>query len=314
MITASDPKTSEKVSPLVLFFIGVAMGIGYLVPGISSATVILILGNYEQLLYSIRSFDKVFLLKFLRLEWKDAFGIVLWKFLILLGSGVICSFLLFSNFLERMLASPFSRIYLYAFFFGMIVASIKALKKKIVYWKTPQFIALFLGVSFSLWSASERLLGFETMNIFFPLLDNIFFWEPLKFVLLGFLFIPAMFVPGLFTNPLFFSSTMQLQDTIAFFSGVIIGLIAFTRVLLFLMKKFRDRTLAFLFGVLLGSLPAIWPFGNAIHRACAMGDEFCVLPNRQIVFVILLLLAGYFLFSLVQKRQGKAKKSLLIPE
>lgn len=45
--------------------------------------------------------------------------------------------------------------------------------------------------------------------------------------------------------------------------GCLLGLLLFTRLLKFLLRKFHDVTLAFLTGLIVGSLYAIWPFKEA---------------------------------------------------
>ena len=63
---------------------------------------------------------------------------------------------------------------------------------------------------------------------------------------------------------------------VSFTVGCLIGIIAFSRFLNFLLKKWHDQTMSFLLGLVIGSLWMIWPF----KTSAKVGEEVIYLINR----------------------------------
>lgn len=106
----------------VLF--GMCMGAADLVPGISGGTMALILGIYEEFIFSIKSLCTKDAFSIFSFQFKRFNKAVSWDFLLGLIIGIALSFALFSQFIQTALGDPTSRRYLYAIFVGMIIASV----------------------------------------------------------------------------------------------------------------------------------------------------------------------------------------------
>ena len=61
--------------------------------------------------------------------------------------------------------------------------------------------------------------------------------------------------------------------------GCVIGLLAFTRLLNFLLERYHDTTIAFLLGLVIGSLYAIWPFKDYAMVSGKRVDLGVTLPD-----------------------------------
>lgn len=113
---------------LRLFFCGLCMGSADLVPGISGGTIAFIMGFYEDLISSLRSLT----LKSL-------------SFLLPLVCGIATAFVLLAGFFHQILGDPTYRVYLYAAFFGLVVASFVYCAKQLEKWKWKHIAALAVG-------------------------------------------------------------------------------------------------------------------------------------------------------------------------
>lgn len=100
---------------ITLFLKGIVMGIANIIPGISGGTLALTLGIYEKLIDIISHFTK---------NIKENI-----KFIILLGSGIVLSILLFSNIISYCLENY--RFPTILFFIGIIIGGLPLLLKKV---------------------------------------------------------------------------------------------------------------------------------------------------------------------------------------
>ena len=100
---------------ITLFLKGIVMGIANIIPGISGGTLALTLGIYEKLIDIISHFTK---------NIKENI-----KFIILLGSGIVLSILLFSNIISYCLENY--RFPTILFFIGIIIGGVPLLLKKV---------------------------------------------------------------------------------------------------------------------------------------------------------------------------------------
>lgn len=119
---------------LYLFFCGICMGAADLVPGVSGGTIAFIMGFYEKLIRSLGSIHPRSLKLLLTGNWKEFNQVVDWKFLIILISGILTSFALFSKGIHFLLSHETFRIYLYASFIGLILASFYLCSREIRKW------------------------------------------------------------------------------------------------------------------------------------------------------------------------------------
>ena len=82
-----------------------------------------------------------------------------------------------------------------------------------------------------------------------------------------------------------------------FFAGSVFGLMIFSHILSFLLKRYKDIVLAILSGFILGSLIMIWPW---LHRVETMEKpiiEYVYIPNINDISTIITI--GYILIGII---------------
>lgn len=128
-----------------LFIGGVCMGIADLIPGISGGTMAFILGFYQPLLESLKSLNLHALARLLKGNGRAFLQEVQWKFLLTLVSGICFSIVCFSNLIHAILSNENYRVYLYAIFSGLILASFVFCLKQVRMWNSRTIAALCVG-------------------------------------------------------------------------------------------------------------------------------------------------------------------------
>jgi putative membrane protein len=129
-----------------LFFCGICMGAADLVPGVSGGTIAFILGFYQPLLESIKTFNVSAFQLLLKGQGRAFVECVSWKFLLTLLAGILCAFFGLANLFHFILAHEVYRIYLYATFLGLILASFVFCMRQIQVWNGKMVIGLCVGV------------------------------------------------------------------------------------------------------------------------------------------------------------------------
>jgi len=269
---------------------GMAMGIANVIPGVSGGTIALITGVFERLINAIKSFD----LKAVKLLFsgkiKEFFDYTDLGFLISIFLGVGLAIILVARIFEFLFEQY--PVYIWSFFFGLILASIYFVGKTIEKWRTSVYITFILGTAIAL------LFTFLT-----PATENDGF---LYLILCGVIAICSMILPGLsgsFVLILLGNYQLVAIDAINNFRldvlvpvgiGAVGGLIAFSHVLSWLFKKFKDQTIGALTGFILGSLGVIWPWKEAItktfgEKVKVVGYDFH-LPEMNMEFFIAIII------------------------
>lgn len=274
------------ISParLLLFFKGMAMGAADTVPGVSGGTIAFVTNIYEELVFSIQSCNfhalRILFSQGPGAAWRQING----AFLLTLLLGILCAAFLLANIVSYLLEiyEPF----VMAFFTGLILASSLFLRKQVHGWTLDKILLLGLGILLAL------LMNFLPRYEQQPGLLFIFFS--------GAIAICAMILPGIsgaFILVLLGSYESILQAVRNFDMGVLLlfiagcasGLIAFSNILAYLLRHFHEQTLAFLLGILLGSLYTIWPAqGPALMEAGFFWSTFAILAALGFCLVYLL--------------------------
>ncbi|MEM1412468.1 MAG: DUF368 domain-containing protein [Pseudomonadota bacterium] len=129
-------------------FTGLAMGAADVVPGVSGGTMAFIMGVYQELIDAIKSFDVGLAKKLLRLDFRGALEQVPWRFLLALGSGIAASILSLAHVVSWLLENHIEL--LYAFFFGLVLASVVTVSKR-ASWSPVSFVGLVAGTALAWW-------------------------------------------------------------------------------------------------------------------------------------------------------------------
>lgn len=281
---------------LRLFITGLTMGIADLIPGVSGGTIAFLSGIYEELLESIRIVSGTTLKLVLQGKIVTAAKSVPFSFLIPLVGGLGISIFSLASVLSWLLHTY--PTFVWAFFFGLVLASVFIVLKRVVRWDMSDKIAFIAGTI-----ATYFLVG--AVPIETPTnLPFIFFS--------GAIAICAMILPGISGSFIlllmgkyqYILAAVVERDflTLAVFTGgCIIGLSLFARFLSWLFAHHHDISVAVLAGVMLGSIRKIWPWKEVVAtRLNSHGEvvpliENNVLPqvlDAPVLLAIILAVAG----------------------
>ena len=129
---------------LRIYCSGFIMGAADVVPGVSGGTMAFILGIYQELIESIRAFTTPAAIKMaVTFRIAQAFRTLPWPFLLSLCLGIGSAILLLSSHIKWMLENRPAQIW--AFFFGLVVASIFAVFRRVSKWTPGCIIAALVG-------------------------------------------------------------------------------------------------------------------------------------------------------------------------
>ena len=246
---------------LTIFLKSLAMGAVNPIPGVSSGTVAMITGLFERLINSLKSFNPTTFKMLLKGNFREFAKHTDFVFLVTVVFGNVVAVVT----LARILGFLFDKfpIYIWAYFFGLVLASVVFLGKMITKWRI-QHIALFLvGTAIAVFISVGTPSA--TPN------DNFLF-----LMLCGAIVLCCMILPG--TSGAFVLlllgnyhlvmidavNNLQFEILIPFILGAAIGIIPFSHFLSWLLKRFRDSTISFLTGFILGSLATLWPWKESI--------------------------------------------------
>lgn len=295
---------------------GMAMGAADVIPGVSGGTIAFITGIYEELIGSISNINIAAFKKLkndgLAAFWKHVNG----NFFVALLLGIAISVLSLARVVTYLLVEY--PVLLWAFFFGLIVASAQLIMKTITKWDAKVVLGLIVGTAVAAYISTVHVTasGGESWYI----------------VLSGAIAICAMILPGisgsfilvlLGSYAIVLEGLKSLDFTIIglFCLGCLVGILSFSRLLKYLFENFKNLVLAILSGFLIGSLLKIWPWKNAIGEAPIVvhsdGKEDWMMVNvmpgnfigePQVLYVVLLALFGYLLVYLLDKFGNKSEK------
>ncbi|MDC0635100.1 DUF368 domain-containing protein [Flavobacteriaceae bacterium] len=302
------------VDYFILVFKGMAMGAADVVPGVSGGTIAFISGVYEELIATLNSINlnslKTLKLQGVSATWKKING----NFLLALFGGILLSILSLSKLVAWLLHEE--PVLLWAFFFGLVLASIIFVLKKINQWNSAVFLGLILGGVFAYQLTQLNALGNSDNNWYL--------------FLSGAIAICAMILPGIsgafilvilgsYANVLQALNDKDIAKITIFMTGALIGILSFSRLLKWLFKRFKNMTLAVLTGFMIGALSKIWPWKKTLSfRENSEGisvplKEQCIAPfsfdgDPQILSAIGLMLFGFLMIFFLEKIGAKNKK------
>jgi putative membrane protein len=270
----NQPKTPAEY--VRLFFTGVAMGSADIVPGVSGGTMAFILGVYQDLINSIKSFNLDLIRLVLKGDIRGAINHIPWRFLIALLGGIGAAIVTLVTGLEFALHNY--PIYLFSFFTGLIVASIIAVGAN-VKWNVGSGIALVVAAV-----AAFFIVGLRPQDMAHT---------PLLLFISGAIAICAMILPGVSGSFLllvlgqyehvigsvrglisFENVGANLVTVASVGLGCVVGIVIFSRFLSWLLRKYENNTVAALVGFMVGSLRIIYPFKGPVLDAAGAVETY----------------------------------------
>ena len=271
---------------LIIFIKGLFMGIADIIPGVSGGTIALITGIYIRLVHAISGINLRFISRLVKGDFEGAkknIGDIDFQLFIPLLTGIGLAIFLMSNLLDYLLQNFEASTY--AFFFGLILASAVLLYKQIKGFSVKIMIFSIAG-----FLAGFFLSGLATLQIGHSL--------PVIF-LSGMIAICAMILPGIsgafmllflgmYDYMIDVLKNLQFLEIFIFILGALIGILAFSRVLNYILRKYESITISFLIGLMLGALRLLYD-----NIASTMDSIAYVVISGLLGFLIILILMKF---------------------
>ena len=281
---------------------GMGMGAADVVPGVSGGTIAFIVGIYEELINSIKSINT----KNLRLLFRGQFS-SFWEginanFLLSIVLGIGISIFSLAKIITYLLVNQ--PILVWAFFFGLVLASTWFVAKEIKQWQVKTAVSFVIGAVLAYYITVATPAETPT--------------HPLFIFLCGAIAICAMILPGIsgsfilvLLGKYFYImeavKSFRITVMLTFMAGAVIGITTFSRVLSFALRRFHDATIALLSGFMLGSLNKVWPWKETIetytdsHGVVKPLVEQNIAPNTQVIEAVGLMILGFSLVYALEK-------------
>lgn len=283
---------------------GFTMGTANVIPGVSGGTIALVTGIYQELINSLKAFDKKALKLFFQRDFSELLKHVNFQFLLVLGSGVALSIFTLAKVFAYLLEVHPTQIW--AFFFGLILASVYYVGKIVEKWNLSTILFFITGTLIALIIALINPAPTPNGNYLF-----VFFC--------GIIGVSGMLLPGLSGSYIlmllgnykllmvdsinalssalkmsltgdfsYLNNTSQIEGLIhfgLFLLGSLFGMISFSQVIAWIFKKYKNSTIAILTGFVFGSLAIIWPWKNTVIDPNTLnrhGEEIIIGYQRYI--------------------------------
>jgi putative membrane protein len=305
---------------IIILLKGSAMGAADVVPGVSGGTIAFISGIYEELIESIKSVNWASIKELFSNGFKQFWKSINGNFLASLFVGIVISIFSLARLLHFLLDEY--PILIWSFFFGLIVASAIYVARQIKNWDYKRILAIVMGTI---------IAYFITEITPIPEVGSSPYW----FVFIsGMVAICAMILPGISGSFILLLlgqykfiisvvNDLKISYLLTFGIGAAIGLISFSNVLSWLLKKYHDITVAFLAGFMIGSLNKVWPWK---HTLLSQTNQFAeiipveqenVLPNMFFeltgkdpltLYAVLMAVTGFLVIFLLETTFSRVKE------
>ena len=263
--------------------IGAVMGIAEAIPGVSGGTIAFVFKIYRELLETIKSFTPSSIGLVFRGKLVEFFKRVNGTFLLFLGVGMVLGIVIGVFAISFLIENE--KEALWAFFFGLVLASSVYLAKDIK-WRWWLLVLFLIGV---LISYSILLITPAAGS------DN-----PLFIFFCGLVAVSALMLPGLSGSFILLLLGMytkvigslknlisspgigeDLRIMVLFACGCLVGLITFSRALSYTFKRYFEPTMAIMIGILVGSLSKLWPWKIPVLVLDKISGEIISLDNTS---------------------------------
>ena len=327
-----------------LFVNGFLIGIANIIPGMSGGTLALVLGIYERLITALRNIGLQTVKRLLGIltfqksavdKLRTELSRIDFGFLMILGVGAVAAVLVSTKLIVYLLDSQHDATY--GFFFGLVLTSIIIPMRMLRGFSWRELIILLVAGTFIVFieelkkdaavvvSEADEVVELSIITI-------------ITFFACGAIAISAMILPGvsgsflLLAFGIYFPLLALIKDfldgiptllsgeitqlflsqllIITFFAfGCIFGILVFTRLLKFLLERYRNLTISFLIGLMFGSLYGLWPFRGFRMVGDKRYDTAHILPqiDMNLMITICVFLVGcaiIFGFSRLEKETG----------
>ncbi len=256
------------------------MGAADVVPGVSGGTIAFLMGIYERLLEAIGSFSIPTMKLFFKGKFKEFAEKTDLFFLLALFAGIATSFITFAKLFKYLLETY--EVLTMSFFFGLIIATVWVVGRRIKEWKISTIIWFLIGATVAVGiSFSGTIEGSS---------------NPFYLFFCGFIAICSMILPGVSGSFVLlllgnyglligalsdFPSALVKFDSVGIIAGLwiivpfavgaVVGILTFAKVLSWLFDNYENSLLAILTGFVLGSLSIIYPWKQVVRSEMIHG-------------------------------------------
>ncbi len=256
---------------------GIVIGIGKIIPGVSGAVIAISLGVYEKGLEAITKINKENI-----------------KFLINIGSGIVISIILFSKLILYFMNNYYLPTML--LFIGLIIGGTFELKKNIKFDRKIDIVILLISIILMYLIST---LKNPQNNVMLQMNVHTY----IKLIFAGILDAFATVFPGISGtallmlygcyNTIMMALSNVLQSSLivsnlfvltSYGSGMLIGIIMFSKIITYLFKKYSKQTSIFILGISVSTIFML------LKDTIGMSKNII-----EIIFSIFLLVIGYFL-------------------
>ena len=270
---------------------GIGMGAADVIPGVSGGTIAFMTGIYEELVGSINNINGAAVKLLLKGRFRDFWKHVNGNFLVSVIAGILISIMSLAKLMTYLLSHL--PVPTWAFFFGLIVASSVFILRDIKDWKLKDCVMLVLGV----------ILGVVVCT-----LSPTETPDALWFIFLsGAIAICAMILPGIsgsFLTKILSGDGVLLDFAVVviFVLGALVGILAFSRFLHWLLARYHRSTLLVLAGFIIGSLVKVWPWSDmaVVREAQLLRTGSLAEIDLQISAAVIFCLVGAALVTVLE--------------
>ncbi|MFG0288079.1 MAG: DUF368 domain-containing protein [Rhodopirellula sp. JB044] len=264
--TKSDSSLAKPAGTMtgdvINIFRGFCMGAADTVPGVSGGTVALILGHYDRLIAAISNIDTEAVGLLRRRRWTSLIEKLDLRFTIALGIGIVVGIGSLAGLMHHLLIHQMNQTM--AVFFGLVLASVWVVRRNVSRWSIPTMLACVVGILIAL-AVSQIPTSHSEINLLY-----LFFSASIAIcamILPGIsgafvLLLLGVYEPVIGMIKQFFKlniDVMIVTRLTVFAIGCGFGLLAFSRLLNYLLRKHHDMTMATLIGLMIGSIGRLWP-------------------------------------------------------
>lgn len=257
------------MSYIVLFFKGILVGVGKIIPGVSGAIIAILLGIYEEGLKKINSLFK---------DFKNSL-----KFLFSIGLGVLTSMFFFS----KIIVNSLNKYYLptMLLFCGLIFGNLSENKIRINKNNIFTFIIIFI----------------ITILLSFLKQDNNSEYSFIMLIIMGLVEAISMIVPGLsgtallmlfgYYNAIITSyNTLNMSVLIPFIIGLTVGILLISKIMIYLFENYKSKTETIIYALSISSVLTL--------LLETMKNNYNL---KEITISLILLIIGYSITKMMEK-------------
>ncbi|MCF8404839.1 MAG: DUF368 domain-containing protein [Bacteroidales bacterium] len=256
------------VNYVILVLKGIAMGAANVIPGVSGGTMALITGIFERLINAIKAFDLKAIKLLGSIKLKEFAQKTDLAFLVAVFAGIFIAIITLARLFDYLFTNY--PVYIWAYFFGLVLASVFFVGKTITKWTLSVVLTFIIG--------SAVAIAISVLN---PAKENS---SMLYLVLCGVVAMCSMILPGLSGSFVLILmgnyqlvmihsvNNMDLQILIPVGIGAVAGILAFSHILSWVFKKYRNQTISLLTGFILGSVSILWPWQRVIYLKDEAGE------------------------------------------